>query len=365
MEIIKRLEDFYRDKKVLITGHTGFIGSWTAICLNELGAEVIGYALPPYTDKDNFVVSELERKIDHNEGDIRNFENLKNVIEKSKPEIILHLAAQSIVRKSYSFPKETYDINVGGTINLFESFRVNKFSKVLINFTSDKCYENIQTSSGFREKDRLGGRDPYSSSKACSELITSAYYMSFFSGRSAEKAKFLASIRSGNVIGGGDWQEDRLIPDCMRALIRNKPVILRNPDHIRPWQHVLEPIFGMLILCMKIRHEPTEKYLGAWNFGPVYKSNYSVIELIKLILSYLGKGEYFLEKKNNEEKKPESSLLTLDCSKAKKDLGWEQILTIHDTIKLVCDWYMEKNVDYDFNVKQIEYYTKKLDKFYK
>jgi len=226
--------NFFEEKNILVTGHTGFIGSWLSIWLIELGAKVTGYALSPLTENDNFVVTNLSNKMDNIIGDIRNYDDLKKVFKKSKPEIVFHLAAQPIVRKSYRSPKETYDINIGGTVNVFENFRKCNSSTLLINCTTDKCYENKEFLEGYKEDDRLGGYDPYSSSKACSELITSAYRRSFFSKDSIQINKKVSSVRSGNVIGGGDWQEDRLIPDCMRAILKNEDIVIRNPKAIRP-----------------------------------------------------------------------------------------------------------------------------------
>jgi len=352
---------FFADKTILITGHTGFIGSWLSICLNELGANVIGYALPPITTEDNFVVTNLQQKITSIIGDVRNFNLINNVFEKHQIDIIYHLAAQPLVRESYAIPKDTYDINVGGTVNILEAFRYSKSAKILINFTSDKCYENQEKTEGYKEEDRIGGFDPYSSSKGCSELITSAYRNSFFKSDSSAIKKRLSSVRSGNVIGGGDWQKDRLIPDCMRALKSNNLLTIRNPQHVRPWQFVLEPIYGILLLSKKMWTED-EKFSGAWNFGPDKSLIFTVKDVIEKIIAYIGNAGKKIIFEKEKEDLHESKLLLLDSTKANRELGWRTMLDIEETIKFVCDWYMERNPNYGFTVKQIKNYFDKVDK---
>jgi CDP-glucose 4,6-dehydratase len=246
-------ENTFKNKKVLVTGHTGFKGSWLCIWLRELGAEVVGFALEPYTKEDNFVVSRLQDLISHNIGDIRDFNTLKKVFASHRPEFVFHLAAQALVRTSYENPKETYDVNVGGTVNVLECCRVTDSVRVVINVTSDKCYENREWVWGYRENDPMGGHDPYSSSKACSELITHAYRKSFLNPNNFEThGKSLSSARAGNVIGGGDWQRDRIVPDCIRALRNGNTIEVRNPAAIRPWQHILEPVYAYLLLAARI-----------------------------------------------------------------------------------------------------------------
>jgi CDP-glucose 4,6-dehydratase len=355
----KSFENFFKGKSVLITGHTGFIGSWLTIWLNELGGKIVGYALSPYTEKDNFVLTNLEKKIESVIGDVRDFENLKAVFERFEPEIVFHLAAQPILRKSYQYPKETFDVNIGGTVNVFEAFRSYDFTKILINVTSDKCYENREWVWGYRETDRLGGHDPYSSSKACSEIISSAYRRSYFEMKSQHK--LISTVRCGNVIGGGDWQQDRIIPDCMRAMLSNKEIIIRNPNSIRPWQFVLEPIRGLLMLTVKLWKE-SDKYAGAWNFGPDNKLNFSVQEIVERIIKYLGKGKYVCElKSENVEKLHETKILKLDSSKANNYLGWKSTLNIDEVIKFTCDWYSEEGISYNFDVNQIKNYIEKFE----
>ena len=347
--------NFFEEKNILVTGHTGFIGSWLSIWLLELGANITGYALSPLTENDNFVVSNLSNKMESIIGDIRNYDNLKKVFKKCKPEIVFHLAAQPIVRKSYRAPKETYDINIGGTVNVFENFRKSDFSTLLINCTTDKCYENKEFSDGYKEDDRLGGYDPYSSSKACSELITSAYRRSFFSKDSNHINKKVCSVRSGNVIGGGDWQEDRLIPGCMRAILKNEDILIRNPRAVRPWLYVLETIRGFLGLTKNLG-ESEENFTGAWNFGINKKFVLTVEDLVKMIIQYLGRGHFHVKVPPNSDTLHETTLLLLDCTKAKNLLGWTPELDIEKAVKFTCDWYMQENVDYDFDISQIKDY---------
>lgn len=360
LEINRIFSGFFEDKKILITGHTGFIGSWLAIWLNELGAKLIGYGLPPITEKDNFILTNLQERLVNVIGDIRDFDKLNKTLKNYKPEIVFHLAAQAIVRKSYKNPKDTYDINIGGTINIFEAFRKNDICKVLINATTDKCYENREWIWGYRENDRLGGYDPYSSSKACSELITSAYNRSFFKFNSSFNKKMASTVRTGNVIGGGDWQEDRLIPDCMRSIKNKKEIIIRNPKSTRPWQYILEPIRGYLILAMKML-EDYENFSGAWNFGPDNSSIFSVLEITKKIIQYMGKGSYKISSSPESNNLYETKSLILDSSKSYRYLGWKPVLNIDETIKLVCNWYKEENVDYNFDVSQIKSYIKFIE----
>ncbi|MFX0000782.1 MAG: CDP-glucose 4,6-dehydratase [Candidatus Hodarchaeota archaeon] len=361
MGINKLFGNFFQEKKILITGHTGFIGSWLSILLNELGANLIGYALPARTQKDNFVVANLEKKMVNIIGDIRNLEELNKVFKKYKPEIVFHLAAQPLVRRSYMNPKETYDTNIGGTVNVFESFRNTTSCKLMINCTTDKVYENQELSRGYNENDRLGGYDPYSSSKACSELITSSYRNSFFNSKTISEHKLVSSVRCGNVIGGGDWQEDRIIPDSIRAIKNNQEIFIRNPSYVRPWQYVLEPIRGFLILTIKMWQEDKE-YIGAWNFGPYEHNFFSVKDLVEKVIKYYGKGKYYTQSPTEMNNFHETTLLLLDNSKAYKYLGWKPEISIDETVKYLCDWYKEESIDYDFDVELINDYFKKINK---
>ncbi|MFX0025181.1 MAG: CDP-glucose 4,6-dehydratase [Candidatus Hermodarchaeota archaeon] len=357
--MIDLFDTFFKNKKVLVTGHTGFIGSWLATILNELSAEVIGYALPPYTEKDNFVVSKLKDRITHIIGDVRNFKKISKTFKQHEPDIVFHLAAQPLVIRSYEIPRDTYEVNIGGTVNVFEAFRKSASCKLLINFTTDKVYENLELGRGYNESDKLGGYDPYSSSKACSELITTAYRNSYFNPEKKKNSKFISSVRCGNVIGGGDWQKDRLIPDCMRAILNNQEILVRNPDSIRPWQYVLEPIRGLLMLTMKMWEE-SPIFSSAWNFGPDKDSIFSVREIIDKIIKCFGKGKYKAASNQVSDDFHETKLLLLDSSKANRYLGWYPKITIDESIKFLCKWYREKNPNYDFNLKQINEYFKKI-----
>ncbi len=344
----------FKNKTVFVTGHTGFKGSWLCIWLKELGAKVIGYALEPYTEKDNFVVTKLQEKIIHIIGDIRDFHNLNNVFDSYRPEFIFHLAAQPLVRESYASPKETYDINIGGTVNMLECCRLADSVRVIINVTSDKCYEDKEVMRGYQESDPMGGCDPYSSSKGCSELVTAAYRKSFFdSDDFISHKKSLATARAGNVIGGGDWQKDRIIPDCIRSLKNNKPIGVRNPNAMRPWQHILEPISGYLLLASKMHEEP-QKFCGAWNFGPNYDSIISVSELASKVVNSWGGGEWTSISLKGAPH--EAELLSLDISKAKKYLKWFPVWGIDETIDNTVYWYKEyeKRDPYKICVNQIE-----------
>lgn len=329
----------FKNKTVLVTGHTGFKGSWLCIWLKELGADVIGYALEPYTEKDNFVVTGLQDKITHIIGDVRNYNKLLKVFEEYQPEFVFHLAAQAIVRESYINPKETYDINIGGTVNVLECCRITDSVGVIINVTSDKCYENKEWVWGYRENDPMGGYDPYSSSKGCSELITAAYRNSFFNPIEFEKhGKSLSSVRAGNVIGGGDWQKGRIIPDCIRALENDKPIAIRNPRATRPWQHVLEPLSGYLLLASRMYKEPQE-YCGAWNFGPNRDSIITVGEIADMIVAKWGSGSCI--EKSDRSEPHEANLLSLDISKAKAYLKWSTVWDTAKTVEKTVEWYRE------------------------
>ena len=358
-------DNIFQDKTVLITGHTGFKGSWLGIWLNELGANVIGYALEPYTQKDNFVLSNLQQYIIHNIGDIRDFSNLNSIFNKYEPEIIFHLAAQPIVRQSYIDPKETYDININGTINLLECCRSSDSVKVIINVTSDKCYENNETIWGFRETDPMGGYDPYSASKGCSEIITASYIRSFFNSDDFVKhGKCMASARAGNVIGGGDWQKDRIVPDCIRALLNQKSIEIRNPFARRPWQHVLEPLSGYLSLASKIYQNP-RKYYGAYNFGPNFDSTITVGELVELIIKKWGYGNWIDISK--EDYMHEAHLLYLETCKAQSELNWSPCWDIETTISKTVQWYKEFEYQnlYELCKEQIYSYYEDIERKHK
>ena len=356
----KLFNNTFEGKTVLVTGHTGFKGSWLSIWLRELGANVVGYALEPYTMRDNFDMSKVGSMMVSNIGDIRDYERLRSVVDEFRPEIVFHLAAQSLVRLSYEQPKLTYDTNIGGTVNLLECCRLADSVRVIINVTSDKCYENKEWSRGYKEDDSIGGYDPYSSSKGSSELITSAYRDSFFNIRDYDKhKKAISSVRAGNVIGGGDWQKDRIVPDCIRALVNNEPIGIRSPQSVRPWQYVLEPLSGYLLLASRM-YEDGAQYSGPWNFGPDHKSNITVEELIKSLIRHWGKGEY-KDLSNRLSNEPhEAKSLILDASKARTLLNWRPALDVNEAIEYTVDWYKTDKVDYDFCVNQINNYVDKL-----
>ena len=348
---------FYKDKKVLITGHTGFKGSWLALWLHELGAEVTGFALNPYTDKDNFVLTKLSSKIKDIRGDIRDANYLDEIIRQVQPEIIFHLAAQPLVRLSYQEPVETYQTNVMGTLHLMESFRRCASAKVAVMITTDKCYENKEQIWGYRENEPMGGYDPYSSSKGAAELAISSWRRSFMHPKDYEKhGKTIASVRAGNVIGGGDWTNDRIIPDCIRALEANETISVRNPKAIRPWQHVLEPLSGYLLLVKKMWEDPT-RYCEGWNFGPDMKAVENVWSIASKVIQHYGNGE--LKDISDANAPHEANLLMLDIHKAKFELGWQPKMNIDQTVKLTVDWYKNyRNCDvYDLCLEQIKQYT--------
>lgn len=349
---------FYRDKTVLVTGHTGFKGSWLSIWLHELGANVIGYSLDPYTDKDNFVITNLKNRIVDIRSDIRDENKLNNVFAKYKPQVVFHLAAQPLVKLSFEKPKETYDINVMGTLNVLECIRKSESVKVGVMITTDKCYENKEQIWPYRENDPMGGYDPYSSSKGCCELLIASYRNSFMNPKNYENhGKAIASVRAGNVIGGGDWAKDRIIPDSIRALQNKNVINVRNPKAIRPWQHVLEPLSGYMELA-KDMYSDGVSYSNGWNFGPDYKSLVPVSNIVDLVISNWGSGNW--QDVSDKNAPHEANLLSLDCTKARTYLNWQPRLNINQTIKLTVDWYKYylNNFDiYDFDVSQIQSYV--------
>jgi CDP-glucose 4,6-dehydratase len=354
-------DNIYKNKKVLITGHTGFKGSWLAIWLKELGADVVGYALAPPSEPNNFEATGLQDKITHIHGDIRDLDHLMETFQKHQPELVFHLAAQPLVRLSYDEPKLTFDTNVGGTVNVFEAVRKTPSVKVLVNITSDKCYENREWVWGYRENDPMGGHDPYSASKGCAELVFSAYLKSFFSPNSPRIGA--ASARAGNVIGGGDWGADRLVPDCIRALSSGKPIGIRSPHAVRPWQHVLEPLGGYLQLGAALWQDP-QKYSGAWNFGPDDGSHLTVAEMADRLIKYWGVGSW------NDLSDPkalhEANLLKLNCDKAHAGLNWHSVLTIDECLQMTAEWYKifyagsSDESTYKFCTQQIAEYVERL-----
>lgn len=352
--MIDIFNNFYRGKRVLITGHTGFKGSWLSIWLHGLGAEVIGVAKDPTTDKDNYVLSGIGGKIKADlRADIRDSQRMKDIFQEYQPEIVFHLAAQPLVRLSYEIPVETYETNVIGTINILEAIRVTDSVKVGIMVTTDKCYENKEHYDGYKEDDPLGGYDPYSSSKGACEIAISSWRRSFFNTDQYEKhGKSLASVRAGNVIGGGDWALDRIIPDCIKALESGNPINIRSPKAIRPWEHVLEPLSGYMLLAQKMWNAPVE-YCEAWNFGPDPGSVATVWEVATEIIKNYGSGE--LCDISNSTTLHEANLLILDINKVKTRIGWKPRMNMNQCIELVVDWYkhyMDGDV-YELCIKEI------------
>ena len=356
----KLFDNFYSGKRVLITGHTGFKGAWLSMWLNGLGANVTGYALSPPTKPSLFEVCSLDSKVNSLIGDIRNLEMLTDVFEKHRPEIVFHMAAQSLVRHSYKEPVETYETNVMGTVNLLEACRHTPSVRVVVNITSDKCYDNRERVVGYRENDPLGGNDPYSSSKACAELVTYAYLKSFFNPDDHKKHGIsLASARAGNVIGGGDWAEDRLIPDMVRAFLLKQPVTIRYPQATRPWQHVLEPLYGYLLLGQKL-YEQDDRFSGAWNFGPNDEGAKPVHWVVERFSDLWGEDAGW---KTEEQKQPhEAWYLNLDCTKAKTLLGWYPEMDVDAALNWTAQWYKifrdAPDSISEFTEKQIREYTK-------
>ena len=333
--INKDLFSLFKGKRIFITGDTGFKGSWLSLWLSELGAEVLGYALPPERDNDHFNLLKLDKIITHIDGDIRDLNLMKNVFDEFQPQFLFHLAAQSLVRRSYKEPKLTFETNIQGSVNILELIRMSKSLRSVIYVTSDKCYKNNEWLWGYRENDNLGGHDPYSASKAGAEIVFSSYNDSFLS----EKENLgVASVRAGNVIGGGDWAPDRIVTDTMLSLINNNTIIIRNPESTRPWQHVLDPLCGYLTLSAKLFEEP-KKYSGSWNFGPKVESIKTVHELTEKIINYWGKGKIKVIKETNEPH--EAGLLHLNCDKANQLLKWYPHWDFDKAVYETARWYKE------------------------
>jgi CDP-glucose 4,6-dehydratase len=357
MELTMINTSFWKGKKVFITGHTGFKGSWLSMWLNMLGAKVSGYALTPPTNPSLFELCSISELIDSNIGDIRDIVLLHNIINRIQPEIIFHLAAQPLVRDSYKIPVETYAINVMGTVNLLEAVRQCPSVRAVVNVTTDKCYENKEWDWGYRENEPLGGYDPYSNSKACSELVTSAYRNSYFNPQNyQEHGVGIATARAGNVIGGGDWAADRLIPDIIKAVMNDETVKIRSPYAIRPWQHVLEPLSGYLLLAQKLSENGPE-YSGGWNFGPNDSDAKKVQWIVQKICSIWGaSASYEIDKGNHPH---EATFLKLDCSKAKNRLAWLPRWDLEQAINKIIEWnraYYRQEDLRKISLQQIEEY---------
>jgi CDP-glucose 4,6-dehydratase len=350
---------FWKGKRVLMTGHTGFKGSWLSLWLQSMGAQVVGYALAPPTDPSLFEVAEVGKGMTSIIGDIRDLERLRKVFAEHKPEIVIHMAAQPLVRYSYVEPVETYSTNVMGTVNLLEAVRSTPGVKAVVNVTSDKCYDNREWVWGYRENEAMGGYDPYSNSKGCAELVTSAYRNSYFhpSTFNDKHSTALASARAGNVIGGGDWAGDRLIPDIVRAIMLGKPVNIRSPHAIRPWQHVLEPLSGYLILAQKL-YEDGAGYAEGWNFGPNEEDAKPVQWIVERLTQQWGDGaSWALDGGNHPH---EAHYLKLDCSKAKMRLDWHPRWHLAHTLEMIVTWqraWLAKQDMRSFTLKQIEQYA--------
>jgi len=346
-------KQFWKNKKVFITGHNGFKGSWLSIWLTELGAKVTGYSLKPNTEPSLFETCFLDKKLNSVIGDIRDYEKLKKIITLVQPDIVIHMASQALVLQSYENPIETYQTNLMGTVNILNAIRDISSIKVFINVTSDKCYENNDSLKAFKEGDAMGGFDPYSSSKGCSELITAAYRSSFFNDTVS-----IATARAGNIIGGGDWALNRIIPDFIKKINQNQKLSIRNPRAVRPWQFVLEPLNGYLILAEKLFLDG-QHYSESWNFGPDNQDDKSVEWLISKFDKEYGEGSNF-EIESTENSLHEAKNLKLDCSKSMKRLNWAPKLNIEKSISMTCAWYKnfyKGDQDmYSFSAEQIKQY---------
>jgi CDP-glucose 4,6-dehydratase len=330
---LSNLKNIFNGKRVFITGHTGFKGSWLAYILSEIGADVMGFALTPGTVLSHFDLLHLDSKIKHVVGDIRDAPLLASAILKFQPEFVFHLAAQALVRPSYIDPAATFSTNVMGSVNLLDAVLLCNSVRSLVYITSDKCYENVEWIWGYRENDRLGGHDPYSASKAAAEIIFSTYAQSFFSKRASLGA---ATARAGNVIGGGDWAVDRIIPDCIRSIQAGEPIRLRNPGATRPWQHVLEPLGGYLLLAARLFEEP-QRWGGSWNFGPSTQEVRTVQNVAEIIIGHLGKGHIQISESHMQPH--EARLLQLNCDKAQQLLNWYPRWHADEALEATAKWY--------------------------
>jgi CDP-glucose 4,6-dehydratase len=325
----------FKGKRVFLTGHTGFKGGWLALWLSSLGAEVTGFALAPNTEPNLFEVAAVGSRVQHIIGDIRDGAALSKAMRDSRAEFVMHLAAQPLVRLSYSHPKETFDTNVGGTVNLLEAARQTSTVRSIVVVTSDKCYDNREWVWGYRESDAMGGHDPYSASKGCTELVVAAYMKSFFK---QESGVGLATVRAGNVVGGGDWALDRIVPDCMRALSRGAVPGIRNPYAIRPWQHVLEPLYGYMMIADKLATDPIN-FSGAWNFGPLASNCRTVREVADAVVKSWGAAKWDDLSSKHEGDLHEARYLRLCCDKAMSYLKWTPQLDFEKTIEVTVEWY--------------------------
>ena len=355
MNIANVTPSFWSEKKVFLTGHTGFKGGWLSLWLASMGAKVTGYALSPNTEPNLYTALNIQEVVARSLiGDIRNLENLKKAVTQATPDILIHMAAQPLVRYSYANPVETYATNVMGTVHVLEALRETPSVRSAVIITTDKCYENKEWPWGYREYEPMGGYDPYSNSKGCAELVTAAYRQSFFSGENSACA--IASARAGNVIGGGDWSQDRLIPDAIKAFEAGTPLLIRNPLATRPWQHVLEPLSGYLILAQAL-YERGNEFASAWNFGPSDKDARSVEEVIELLIERWGESSRW--RKDGLEQPHEANLLKLDCSKARQQLGWLPRWELETAIEKIVEWqkaFQDKENIQTLSLAQINQY---------
>jgi CDP-glucose 4,6-dehydratase len=349
---------FWKDKRVLLTGHTGFKGSWLSLWLQSMGSQVIGYALAPPTNPSLFEVAEVGSGMTSIIGDIRELKQLQAVFGAHQPEIVIHMAAQALVRHSYIEPVETYSTNVMGTVNVLEAVRHTPSVRAVVNVTSDKCYENREWAWGYRENEAMGGYDPYSNSKGCAELVTAAYRNSYFHPEKyAEHGVAVGSGRAGNVIGGGDWADDRLIPDILRAITEGKPVNIRNPHAVRPWQHVLEPLSGYLLLAQKL-HEQGAVYAEGWNFGPRAEDAKPVQWIVENLTTAWGDGASWLL--DGGDHPHEAHYLKLDCSKANGQLHWHPRWRLEQALGAIIEWHRAYRDHQDMRettIRQIDAYN--------
>lgn len=345
----------FKGKTILVTGHTGFKGSWLCLWLQHLGARVVGYSLPPSTDPNHFELLQLENNLEHIVGDVRDLPHLRRVFSACKPDVVFHLAAQPLVLRSFEQPQETFDINATGTVNVLEAIRHSPSVKAAVMVTSDKCYENQEWIWGYREHDRLGGSDPYSASKAMAELAISSYRNSYFNSSTA-----VASVRAGNVIGGGDFSDFRLVPDCMKALMQGNPMIVRNPLSVRPWQHVLEPLCGYLTLADHLLVQG-QKYAQAWNFGPSEQEGVTAQVIVEKAIAYWGSGTWV--NPDAQRVHHEMGLLRLNWDKAAHLLKWKPRYTWEEALKATVEWFKAYQSGLDmaqFSLGQIQTYSEHL-----